>query len=82
MSSQNKREHAIGSNEAVEKLPELWLVRDDLHLITEPPIYAALGYLLECLPLQMRMIITTRDDPPLSPARGPSCLTDAPPSIP
>ncbi|MGW8225791.1 MAG: hypothetical protein ACWGOY_08655, partial [Anaerolineales bacterium] len=56
-------------NEVLEKLPETLLVFDDLHFISEPVIYLALDYLLEHLPPQMHMIISTRQDPPLSLAR-------------
>lgn len=48
---------------------QLVLILDDLHLITDPAIYAALDYLLERLPPQMRVLIATRHDPPLSLAR-------------
>lgn len=45
------------------------LVLDDLHVVTEPLIYTALDYLLERLPPAMRVVITTRQDPPLALAR-------------
>ncbi len=47
----------------------LVLVLDDLHVITEPAIYAALNYLLERLPPQMHIVVTSRYDPPLDLAR-------------
>lgn len=56
-------------NEIAESLPELWLILDDLHLITDPSIYSTLDYLLERIPAQMRLIVATRQDPPLSLAR-------------
>ena len=45
------------------------LVLDDLHVITEPAIYAALNYLLERLPPQMHIVVASRYDPPLDFAR-------------
>jgi LuxR family maltose regulon positive regulatory protein len=57
-------------NDILETLPEPFgLVLDDLHLITEPAIYTALDYLLEHLPEQMRLVITTRVEPALPLAR-------------
>ncbi|MBI3760447.1 MAG: hypothetical protein HY260_01105 [Chloroflexi bacterium] len=50
--------------------PDLYvLILDDLHLITERAIYAALDYWLERLPPSMRLVIATRHDPPLALAR-------------
>jgi LuxR family maltose regulon positive regulatory protein len=45
------------------------LIMDDLHLISEPAIYAALDYLLEHMPPQMHLVVATRIDPPLALAR-------------
>lgn len=56
-------------NEIMDGLPATWLVLDDLHLIKEPSIYHALDYLLERIPANLRLIIATRHDPPLSLAR-------------
>jgi LuxR family maltose regulon positive regulatory protein len=42
------------------------LVLDDYHLITTPAIHAATAYLLDHLPAQLHLIMTTRTDPPLS----------------
>ncbi len=57
-------------NDILKLLPHPFaLVLDDLHLITEPSIYAALDYLLERLPPQMHIVATTRHDPPLGLAR-------------
>jgi LuxR family maltose regulon positive regulatory protein len=57
-------------NEVLEDMPEPFvLVLDDLHVITEPAIHAALGYLIERLPQQMRLAVATRRDPPLALAR-------------
>lgn len=41
------------------------LVLDDYHLITEPAIHQALSYLIEYAPPQLRLILSTRVDPPL-----------------
>lgn len=45
------------------------LVLEDYHVITAQPIHEALTFLLDHLPPQMRLVITTRVDPPLSLAR-------------
>ncbi|MEZ4664564.1 MAG: hypothetical protein R2911_44095 [Caldilineaceae bacterium] len=45
------------------------LVLDDYHLITAQPIHDALVFLIEHLPPTLRLIITTRIDPPLPLAR-------------
>ena len=45
------------------------LVLDDYHLIEAPAVDAALTFLLEHLPAQMHLVITTREDPPLPLAR-------------
>ena len=45
------------------------LVLDDLHLIDNPTILAALDYLLEHLPFMMHIVISTRQDPPLALSR-------------
>jgi LuxR family maltose regulon positive regulatory protein len=41
------------------------LVLDDYHVIENPIIHEALTFLLDHLPLQMHLMITTRADPPL-----------------
>jgi LuxR family maltose regulon positive regulatory protein len=41
------------------------LVLDDYHLLSEPPIHEGLAFLLEHLPPQMHVVISTRADPPL-----------------
>ena len=48
---------------------ELWLVLDDYHLIDDQGIHAGVSYLLEHLPAQAHLLITTRADPPLPLAR-------------
>ena len=45
------------------------LVLDDLHVITEPLVFDALDYLLEHAPPNLRVIVATRQDPPVSLAR-------------
>jgi LuxR family transcriptional regulator, maltose regulon positive regulatory protein len=47
----------------------LILVLDDYHLITNPSVHDALAFLLEHLPSQIRLVITSRSDPPLPLAR-------------
>jgi LuxR family maltose regulon positive regulatory protein len=45
------------------------LVLDDCHAIDEPSIHEALAFLVEHMPRQMRLVLTTRSDPPLPLAR-------------
>jgi len=45
------------------------LVLDDYHLITTQAIHDAISFLIEKLPPAMRLVITTRTDPPLPLAR-------------
>jgi LuxR family maltose regulon positive regulatory protein len=45
------------------------LVLDDYHVIDAKPVDTALAFLLEHLPVQMHLVITTREDPQLSLAR-------------
>lgn len=42
---------------------EFALVLDDYHLLDAPPIDEALTFLLEHLPTQMHLVMTTRQDP-------------------
>src|SRR5262249_43227921 len=44
---------------------ELVLVIDDYHLITNPQIHEALAYLIERSPINFRLVLATREDPPL-----------------
>ena len=47
-------------------IPQLFLlVLDDYHVIHTPPIHEQLNFLLEHQPPNMRMVIITREDPPL-----------------
>jgi len=45
------------------------LVLDDYHLIDSQPIHDALSFILENIPLQMHLVIATREDPHLPLAR-------------
>ncbi len=45
------------------------LILDDYHIITNPQIHEALDYLIDHLPFQIHLVITTRQDPPLRLAR-------------
>ena len=57
-------------NEVLETMREPGaLVLDDLHVITEPRIHAALDYLREHLPSKMHLAVATRSDPPLTLSR-------------
>ncbi|HEY3473322.1 MAG TPA: hypothetical protein VGK56_01860, partial [Anaerolineales bacterium] len=48
------------------ELPEpLVFVLDDYHLIEDPEIHDAVGFLLEHLPAQLHFILASRSDPPL-----------------
>jgi ATP/maltotriose-dependent transcriptional regulator MalT len=44
---------------------DLALVLDDYHLITNPEIHRALAYLIERSPAVLRLVLATREDPPL-----------------
>ena len=54
------------------------LVLDDYHLVDSPPVDQALTFLLENLPPQMHLVITTRVDPnlPLARLRAKNQLTE------
>jgi LuxR family maltose regulon positive regulatory protein len=57
-------------NDILEALPDPFvLVLDDLHVLDDAAIYAALEYLIERIPPQMRLVILSRHDPPLGLAR-------------
>ena len=45
------------------------LVLDDYHIIDSKPVDSAIAFLLEHLPPQMHLVVTTREDPPLPLAR-------------
>ena len=48
---------------------QVLLVLDDYHLIDTQPVHAALTFLLEHLPAGLRLVLTSRSDPPLPLAR-------------
>jgi len=56
-------------NEIATIAGDFILVLDDYHVIEAQPVEDALAFLLEHLPLQMHLIIATREDPHLSLAR-------------
>src|SRR6266496_3020702 len=53
----------------VDEAGKIALVLDDYHTITAEPIHRAVTYLLEPLPPQLHLVISTRVDPPLPLAR-------------
>lgn len=54
----------------LEDLPHrIALVLDDYHLVTVPSIHEAMTFLLEHLPAQMGIVVTSREDPPFPLAR-------------
>ncbi len=50
-------------------MPSALLVLDDYHAITNPEIHAGLDFFIEHLPASLRLVIATREDPPLALAR-------------
>ncbi len=52
-------------NLLAESTEHFVLILDDYHLITEQQIHTTLCYLMERLPAQLRIILSTRTDPPL-----------------
>ena len=48
---------------------QVLLVLDDYHLIDAQPVHAALTFLLDHLPIGLRLVLTSRSDPPLPLAR-------------
>ena len=52
-------------NSILECQPDMCLVLDDLHLVTEPAVYDALDYLLDRLPPRAHVVIASRYDPAL-----------------
>ncbi|HRQ36297.1 MAG TPA: LuxR C-terminal-related transcriptional regulator [Chloroflexota bacterium] len=65
-------------NEIAAVPQEFALVLDDYHVLDAPPIDEALTFLLEHLPPQMHLVITTREDPllPLPRLRVRGLLTE------
>jgi LuxR family maltose regulon positive regulatory protein len=56
-------------NELSQLAAPFTLVFDDYHVITAQPIHDALAFLVEHLPPTLRLLVTTRIDPPLPLAR-------------
>ena len=56
-------------NEIAAMRQEFILVLDDYHLVDAQPVDQALAFLIEHQPPQMRLVIATREDPPLPLAR-------------
>jgi LuxR family maltose regulon positive regulatory protein len=52
-------------NTLVEGTEQIVLILDDYHRITEQQVHTTLSYLVEHLPIQLRIILSTRTDPPL-----------------
>ena len=52
-------------NILAESRQQFVLILDDYHLITEQQVHTTLSYLVEYLPAQMHIILSTRTDPPL-----------------
>jgi LuxR family maltose regulon positive regulatory protein len=56
-------------NEAAEDLASFILVLDDYHVITEKSVHDAINYLIDHLPPQAQVVLSTRSDPPWSISR-------------
>jgi LuxR family maltose regulon positive regulatory protein len=56
-------------NDIAACIDELTLIFDDLHLLTAPAVHEVLALLLEHLPQTVRVVVITREDPPLPLAR-------------
>jgi LuxR family maltose regulon positive regulatory protein len=56
-------------NEVAPSAEPFLLVLDDLHLITEPAVHEQLTFVIENMPPQMHLIVSTRADPPWPLAR-------------
>ena len=52
-------------NNVAESSSQIIMVLDDYHFIEHEPIHQGLTFLIDHLPVNMRLIITTRADPPL-----------------
>jgi LuxR family maltose regulon positive regulatory protein len=52
-------------NRLAKQPDQFLLVLDDYHLVTEEAIHRSITYLLDHLPMQLRIILATRADPPL-----------------
>lgn len=56
-------------NDLTSLAQPLILALDDYHLITSPAVHQSLDYLIDNLPPSLRLVIATRDDPPLALSR-------------
>ncbi len=56
-------------NEIADSSASFILVLDDYHVIQAMPVHKMLDFLVEHLPVQMRLVIIMREDPPLPLAR-------------
>ncbi len=57
-------------NELTEQLDDTWLlVLEDYHYVTNPAVHQLIDFLIENAPSGMRLIISTRTDPPIGLAR-------------
>jgi LuxR family maltose regulon positive regulatory protein len=56
-------------NDIVNLQEKIILVLDDGHLIDSQPIHESLSFLIENLPHQLHLVITTREDPPIQISR-------------
>ncbi len=65
-------------NEIAARTDPLILVLDDFHLLHNPPVLQVMGFLLDHLPPQLHLVLTTREDPdlPLSRLRAQDRLTE------
>lgn len=58
-------------NELTEQLEEPWLlVLEDYHYVTNPAVHQLVDFLLENAPQGLRLVISTRADPPIALARA------------
>lgn len=56
---------AVLNSISQDKSKQVALVLDDLHLIIEPSVHALLEYLMDNVPPNMRIVMSSRQDPPL-----------------
>lgn len=56
-------------NDIADAAQEFVLILDDYHHIDEPAIHATLSFLIDHLPYNLHLVITSRSQPPLSLAR-------------
>jgi LuxR family maltose regulon positive regulatory protein len=52
-------------NDITERIDDIVLILDDLHVITNQAIHDGLEFLIEHMPTNMHLVIATRADPPL-----------------